>query len=561
MIINFPLFRSAFLAFLGLVLSAAVVHASPSGDTLHPCLPLDFKQELNDQARPSGKRLADLSVGEPRTVRMIYFMPNDRPFRQEVVDSMRVRIRQAQGFYSEQMQAHGYGDGTFRFETDDHDEPQVHQVDGEHPDSHYLDETGIVFQEIDRIFDLRTNVYLVVVDNSIDQIGIGGRDAAGTGGSRGKNGGSALVPGGASFTTVAHELGHAFGLSHDFRDDAYIMSYGPAPDRLSACHAEFLAVHPYFNKDIPLGETQLSTVQLIFPRTFPPGSTSVSIQLEGADSDGLHQVILLQDTGDLTGNAVNQCRGLTGEKAAVVEFEYDGRNRSSFSIGVAVVYTKGDVTETSFVLSEPSPNQIAALEGHTASVRSVAFSPDGATLASGSQDNKVILWDVETGEQIATLKGTDEVNWVAFFPDGTTLASRSRDRKVILWDLASQEQIAALEGLKVGEYPMSLSPDGTIIATGEWRTVKLWDVETLEQIAALEGHTDGVQSLAFSHDGSTLGSGSHDGTVILWDIGSGQQVAGLKGDSWGPSLSFSPDGAVLASGGGGIASYGHTMGH
>ena len=69
----------------------------------------------------------------PRTVRMIYFLPNDRPFRQEVVNSMKTAIRYAQTFYAEQMQAHGYGNKTFQFEIDEQGEPLVHRVDGQLP--------------------------------------------------------------------------------------------------------------------------------------------------------------------------------------------------------------------------------------------------------------------------------------------------------------------------------------------------------------------------------------------------------------------------------------------
>ena len=104
-------FHSAVLALIGLVLSPlAVAHASSSpADSVHFCQLIDFEQWRRDHPRPAGKRLA-LNVGEPRTVRMIYFLPNDRPFRQEVVDEMKAVIRRVQTFYAEQMQAHGYGD-------------------------------------------------------------------------------------------------------------------------------------------------------------------------------------------------------------------------------------------------------------------------------------------------------------------------------------------------------------------------------------------------------------------------------------------------------------------
>ena len=220
---------------LGACFFAVLCHSSLSAASPPPshevpfCLPLDFEERGRDSLYAARKQALDLNVGQPRTVRMIYFLPNDRPFRAEVVNSMKTAIRQIQAFYRQQMQAHGYGNNTFRIETDAQGEPKVHRVDGQHPDSHYLDDTYIsaIDGEIGSGFDLDANIYLIVIDNSINAIGAGsGRRVGGTGGDRGKNGGYALVHGGFSFRTAAHELGHAFGLQHDFNDGAYIMSYG-----------------------------------------------------------------------------------------------------------------------------------------------------------------------------------------------------------------------------------------------------------------------------------------------------------------------------------------------
>ena len=184
--------RSAVLALSGFVLSPlAVTHASsPPADSVHFCQLIDYEQWRRDNPRPAGKRLA-LDVGEPRTVRMIYFLPNDRPFRQEVADSMKVAIRRVQSFYAEQMEAHGYGEKTFRVETDAQGELMVHRVDGRHPDSRYISRAyKTMYDEIEQRFDLEQNVYLIVLDNSTDLIG----NVAGIGGRRGKSSGWASVP-------------------------------------------------------------------------------------------------------------------------------------------------------------------------------------------------------------------------------------------------------------------------------------------------------------------------------------------------------------------------------
>ena len=564
-----------------LSLAPQMAHASPSPtDSVHVCALYDYEQWRRDHPRPAGKRLADLDVGEPRTVRMIYFLPNDRPFRQEVVDSIKVRIQQVHSFFVDQMEAHGRGERTLRIETDAQGEPMVHRVDGQHPDSHYLDNTHVVYGEIEQIFDLQENIYLVVVDHSIDAIGLGGgRIAGGTGGGYKKQG-SALVPGSVNFGVVAHEFGHAFGLPHDFRDGDYIMSYGPGWTRLSACAAEFLAVNPYFNDDSSLesDEERRPTIELISPAAYPADATSVPIQLKVTDkvtdSEGLHQVILFAVTRDIGitagGSEIKACRGLSGESDAVVEFEYDGDIPTSFFSGlsdpvahplrVRAINSEGDVGHTEFVLSEISPHLVATLDGHGSEVNSVAVSPDGATLASsGSWDNEIKLWHLKAREPfvIATLRGhTDAVSSVSFSsPDGATLASGSWDRTIKLWDGKTGGLMATLEEHTDAVTSVSFSSGGTTLASGSRDgTIKLWDVGNRGVIGTLEAHASEVISVSVSPDGTTLASAARwddDDAVKLWDVGTREQIGSLEGHTYGAtSVSFSPDGATLASGSG-----------
>lgn len=263
---------------------------------------------------------------------------------------MKVMIRRVQTFYAEQMQAHGYGNRTFRIETDAQGEPMVHQMEGQYPEKHYADYQDAVTPEIAQVFDLQANIYLVVSPRG----SYGGRYA--------KSGGRAVV---AEFSInrrplVAHELGHAFGLKHDFRDDSYIMSYGSSRrNRLSACAAEFLAVHSYFNHATPIERGQWPTIEHTSPPTYPVGSESVSVQLKLSDVNGLHQVRLQVRTRDLRSAAgsseVKECRGLADEKDAVVEFEYDGFIPSSTT---STSLSDADVHEIEIVVVNTDGNEI-----------------------------------------------------------------------------------------------------------------------------------------------------------------------------------------------------------
>jgi WD40 repeat protein len=147
----------------------------------------------------------------------------------------------------------------------------------------------------------------------------------------------------------------------------------------------------------------------------------------------------------------------------------------------------------------PSPEYLRTLTGHTGYVSSVAFSPDGSTLASGSWDNTIKLWNVATGGLLRTLTGhTKGVSSVAFSPDGMTLASGSYDDNTIrLWNVATGSLLRTLTGHTGYVSSVAFSPDGTTLASGSWdNTIKLWNAATGGLLRTLTDHTSWVYSVA-----------------------------------------------------------------
>ena len=193
---------------------------------------------------------------------------------------------------------------------------------------------------------------------------------------------------------------------------------------------------------------------------------------------------------------------------------------------------------------------------HSGTVRTMAFSRDGRTLASASVDGKIRLWNVVTHEQrgpaLASHNPREWVRSMAFSPDGHTLASAGNN--IRLWDTRARTR-AVSSSLTPNSNPVlsvAFSRDGRTLASGSTdKSVRLWDVATGKQRGArLTGHTGRISSVAFSRDGRTLASGSTDKSVWLWDVATGKQRgARLTGHTGRiSSVAFSRDGRTLASG-------------
>ncbi|MEW6494938.1 MAG: NB-ARC domain-containing protein [Cyanobacteriota bacterium] len=201
--------------------------------------------------------------------------------------------------------------------------------------------------------------------------------------------------------------------------------------------------------------------------------------------------------------------------------------------------------------SHPGEQLVAVFTGHSDAVHAVAFSPDGRTLASGSQDSTIKLWDIQQRKCLQTFLGHSHGVWsIAFSPDGQLLASGGQDNTVMLWNIESGNCIRTLQGHSDWIESVAWSPDGITLASGsEDHTVRLWDIRRGQCRHIWQGHKSEIWSVAFSSDGSMLVSGSADQTVKFWDTSDGLCRQTLQGYMNPVSaIAFSPDGKTLVSG-------------
>jgi WD40 repeat protein len=193
-------------------------------------------------------------------------------------------------------------------------------------------------------------------------------------------------------------------------------------------------------------------------------------------------------------------------------------------------------------VAEKKPQQTIEKKGW---IRTVALSPDAKNFAAAMEDGSVILFETEGGKELKTIKAHEAAVYdVAFSPDGALLATCSTDKLAKLWDWKAEmpAEKAKLEGHGDAVWGVAWSKDNLLATCSADRKIKLWNAEGKEQ-ATLEGHKDWVSDVAFSADGQTLASASHDRTARLWDVASRKEVV-----SFGPhtstcwSVAISPEG-------------------
>ena len=326
----------------------------------------DVTPFVSHQPQPiSQQPQSDLQQHPRDIVQLVYFRPSDRAVQPNIDINVDGLIKGIQQFYAEQMQRH---EGkTFTFETDASGNAVVHHVDGKFTDSYYQTQTyDRVREEIEKQFDTSRHAYLVAIDVSSEQVNDGNQGhVCGAGGGRWYStsvseawqrdfGGLAVIPAsGACFNLgiTAHELGHAFGLEHDFRDNAYLMGYG-SQSKLSEDAAEWLSVHRFFNTD-QTGFNQDPTLEIRSDR-------ASQLQFQVTDVDGLHQAQLLIPTtpnDPAPGLKLHSVQTLNSKTSATVEFAVSELTGSP-EVTLQVIDVNGNITKQTFPVEVDNVTQI-----------------------------------------------------------------------------------------------------------------------------------------------------------------------------------------------------------
>jgi WD40 repeat protein len=205
-------------------------------------------------------------------------------------------------------------------------------------------------------------------------------------------------------------------------------------------------------------------------------------------------------------------------------------------------------------------SNLMTLRGHEAPVYTVSFSPDGKCVASCGYDNMIKVWNIATGETMMTLRGHEQVVYnVLFTPDGKRVVSSSEDGTIKVWDMVARREFTRLVGNNSQIECVEFSPDGKrIVSAAPYDGIKIWDIESATELNTISKPPHGwtrAYSVAFSPDSKRLASGDGYGIFRTWDVATGKEITTFRSPKaliTSTSVSFSPDGKLVASASGGI---------
>ena len=376
------------------------------------------------------------------SVRLVYFLPNDRPARQERVAALQELIKDAQEFYADEMERHGFGRKTFRVETDRSGEPIVHRFKGRFNERHYYQRLTDfkVWEEFYEKVNDPEHVYLIAIDlsyellNEGESCGLGGVTFSplhadtdwffGSAAIRHRDetpgeevlGGSAIMPASGHcfydnrgflhpLRLITHELAHAFGLDHDFSDPD--SAVGGRGFRFSQCDTEWLSVSRFFNSN-PASENTPGNIQPISPPTYSP--KGITLRFEVTDADGLHQAqLLVPEDGSWGPWELIGCKALDGQTQQV-EFLSSELTSAPEKVMLQFMDDLGNITWATFLVDIaavlPTPKVVSIPDRNLAAAVRKALGL-GATATITDQAMKALTRLDARESQIKNLTGLE----------------------------------------------------------------------------------------------------------------------------------------------------------
>lgn len=214
----------------------------------------------------------------------------------------------------------------------------------------------------------------------------------------------------------------------------------------------------------------------------------------------------------------------------------------------------GSADKTAQLWDASTGLELRSFEGHSEAVRSVAYSPDGRTVLTGSWDHTARIWEATTGRLVLQIVTPSAVESVAFSGDGREVVTGNRDNVARLWDTATGRQLQQYAGQAGQIDSVAFSPDGQTLLTGSWdKTARLWNTTSGAETRRFDCRSVPVMAVAFSPNGRTALTGCNDGMTRLWDVSSGKELLRFGSRSSITAASFSPDGrSVLTSSNDGV---------
>ena len=518
---------------------------------------------------------AQAEQDERPIVRIVYLSGgNPQPNIDAKLDAL---IKDTQQFFADQMEAHGFDRKTFLYETDARGKAVVYHEPKNFPRPDYL----------------------LLLYESNELLPFAGLDVCGVAWTSGEGiGGNAEIPSRCfDVQTFAHELGHLFGLGHDYRTSGTWMPSAYTDDKMvtSFAAAQWLDVSPAFNTGGNFMNRN-TTIKMLPPSLVSP-SNAIRLRFEVTDPDGLHQAQLTSRAIDRFPTLLDY-EGLNGSPDSTLEFVipdptiFDGHG---FDVSLRAIDMQGNILEsstyrvnTTFLL--PPSEAVSSLDPHSevrvqhrigerrsqyttwglpegarvrlgkGGINQVAYSPDGRRLAVAGPAG-ILLYDTQTYQEVSFFTDNTHVgDSVSFSPDGQLLASADHN-SISLWHVGTEQRLRTLTVPNLVATYVAFSPDGKTLASAG-SDIHLWDVDTGHLRHTFVGKRQGEYSIiqgvssrqvVFSPDGKTLASTTIDPLDLLqlWDVETGNLLHTLEHKTYFRDITFSPDGKMIASASGG----------